>query len=656
MSEEVTTPAEGNAAADVVKERHTEAEKEKEKEKAVIHTAFSAQANDFQAPSDLGCTPFSRISATVFQSSSTSDSISEPACTVGNPISASMISQQNGRLEKENNVPSKRRILDDPHVNVEDINYMRQWLLTHQQEFDDDIKDILQMAPARIAVFGLSANPPHCGHEEIIKTMSSSGQFDAIVVLPVYLHMFVSKEESLGRVSYEHRVEMCKRAFCSSSSSSYSSSSDATGPSNQQVCRVFVLTLEKLANMCNASRITTSTSSTGTGTDKGTVAVSTPTPSRVGTFYVLQFLSVLMPFIEKISLILGEDAAVDLLNGKWENSESILTCVQLHIITRVDSDSESDVANVGKAIVRSTSNNGSDSGKGAFWYGAGKLNDDIQLSISSISSPRPRPMDTIGTTGVRYDAAGYDAAGYDAKGEDGRRLQEKGLIGSASEIYYLADERKGEGEGKKQQSFSPKRSTMGEGIVPAAAAPAPAPAEQSVLVPLRNILPVRDPVAFIKKNCTVLGNADKQYLLKHLLPIMNSSKSIVIRNISSTKIRDFIHKSNFQRDEEKERERKMEMLTQVQVPSSCSSAPVSASGSGAKPSAMAAPDTASTTTVNTTANANANTAQSTMTTSGDGVGMDAEVRLPLRRAMSVTHTELILSPAVLEYIHLHHLY
>ena len=59
----------------------------------------------------------------------------------------------------------------------------------------------------RIAIYGLSANPPTIAHRNIIAHLCSQRLFDEIWVLPVYQHIFDSKR---GLESYEHRVAMCE--------------------------------------------------------------------------------------------------------------------------------------------------------------------------------------------------------------------------------------------------------------------------------------------------------------------------------------------------------------------------------------------------------------------------------------------------------------
>ena len=68
----------------------------------------------------------------------------------------------------------------------------------------------------RVGLFGLSANPPTgcmlthpiIGHSGIINALSSL--FDEVWVLPVYKHIYSSKNHL---ISYEHRLNMCHLAF-----------------------------------------------------------------------------------------------------------------------------------------------------------------------------------------------------------------------------------------------------------------------------------------------------------------------------------------------------------------------------------------------------------------------------------------------------------
>jgi nicotinic acid mononucleotide adenylyltransferase len=82
----------------------------------------------------------------------------------------------------------------------------------------------------RIALFGLSANPPTglLGHQGIVRILAHQGLFDEIWVLPVFQHIYSSKRELL--IDFDHRVRMCELLFPAESIAG---------------CTVRVLTLEK---------------------------------------------------------------------------------------------------------------------------------------------------------------------------------------------------------------------------------------------------------------------------------------------------------------------------------------------------------------------------------------------------------------------------
>ena len=226
----------------------------------------------------------------------------------------------------------------------------------------------------RIAVYGLSANPPHNGHAHIVRQMCGyssvelqpqylikPGEFpkklisapqsfpalpdsalDALIVLPVYTHAFAEKSAINSHASYDNRIDMCNLAFSRASST----------------CPVFVLPFERLAVQC---------ASQSEGCNSGPLV-------RVGTEYVLRFMHVLFAALPALlfpqeygiadyadtnactmeppipsldmnqkceqiprfhfELILGEDTAIDLLQGRWINSARMLMSTPLHIFQR----------------------------------------------------------------------------------------------------------------------------------------------------------------------------------------------------------------------------------------------------------------------------------------------------------------------------------
>lgn len=141
----------------------------------------------------------------------------------------------------------------------------------------------------RLAVFGTSADPPHKGHMMVVQMLVDSGDYDEVWVLPVYVHMFSSKDKSLS--PFDQRMEMCRLAFehCASTN-----------------CNVKVLPLEKLA--CEAA-----------------TSVNDGKPVRVGSSLILDLIHLLYPGTTgRTTFVLGSDTFLDLIKGKWKNAASIL--------------------------------------------------------------------------------------------------------------------------------------------------------------------------------------------------------------------------------------------------------------------------------------------------------------------------------------------
>lgn len=173
---------------------------------------------------------------------------------------------------------------------------------------DVGLPDRTELIGNRIAIFGLSANPPtgNKGHVGLVKNLVNSKNFDEIWILPVYKHIFISKSFSTSSVSYEHRFHMAKLCF--------------EGESIKE-CKVRVLTLERILSD-NHLKISETTNQPYV---------------RVGTIDVLTYIKLLYSFLE-LNLILGGDTAMDLLSGKWKDCKLILNMVTLHIINRLGID------------------------------------------------------------------------------------------------------------------------------------------------------------------------------------------------------------------------------------------------------------------------------------------------------------------------------
>lgn len=60
----------------------------------------------------------------------------------------------------------------------------------------------------RVGILGGTFNPPHVGHALLAHAMLATENIDELWIIPVYKHPF-----GKGTVDFEHRVELCKRAF-----------------------------------------------------------------------------------------------------------------------------------------------------------------------------------------------------------------------------------------------------------------------------------------------------------------------------------------------------------------------------------------------------------------------------------------------------------
>ena len=131
----------------------------------------------------------------------------------------------------------------------------------------------------RVALFGLSGNPPtgESGHRGIVKVLVQTHNFDEIWILPVYNHFFTKK-----LIPFNHRMELCQRNFQDLS---------------QPWCEVKVLPTE--AEVC-------------TELAPGV---------RPGTIDTIEFINNRSPVLLDISLVLGKDTFLDLINKKWKESD-----------------------------------------------------------------------------------------------------------------------------------------------------------------------------------------------------------------------------------------------------------------------------------------------------------------------------------------------
>ncbi len=383
-------------------------------------------------------------------------------------------------------------------------NKMRVWIDEFMQSKgaeESHLRAIQALRPGRVAFFGTSSSPPHCGHEQIVKIMSQqTHHFDAIIVAPVLKHMFDAKAGSLVAVPFEDRMEMSRRAFCrdvahisSASSSSSSSSSSAasvsasasasgatataTAAASKTKCPVFVLNIEELASMCNFACTPGHHHTTGD-------------PPRVGTFYVLRFLALLLPFIKNFHLILGEDSASDLLRGKWAYPTLLLTTVRLHIMRR----------SVSPKLVE----------KPSLRLSLLPLTPCSSVSVSvAVSSPRHIPSPRGGCGG--------------AGGSTSSSLGEAGIWASVLSSEIEGKEEEEEDQKQKQDVEIEGRKISGS------------EAETTQLGSA-------DPREFIKKHAvpSVLNEKQQNFILDNFPPVLYTGESFIIKNASSTQIRNFI--------------------------------------------------------------------------------------------------------------------
>jgi len=166
----------------------------------------------------------------------------------------------------------------------------------------------------RVAVYGVSANPPHNGHKAIVtylangsnsSNINSSGNdnaFDSIWIVPVYKHMYASKQ---GLASYDDRLAMSRLCFeqCSTSR-----------------CVVRVLDIER--ECTNAIQ----THAINTGSSESV---------RVGTIDVLNYIKAHTSHLDiDLHLVLSSETYNDLVTNKWKLSQDIVNMVTLQVISR----------------------------------------------------------------------------------------------------------------------------------------------------------------------------------------------------------------------------------------------------------------------------------------------------------------------------------
>ena len=143
---------------------------------------------------------------------------------------------------------------------------------------------------------------------------------NVVWILPVYQHMFIAKK---SLESFEHRLAMCQLCF---------------GPITSRTCVVKVLPIEK-----EAYEEAVSLRNMLDGSTKNSSKQSTDHANRLGTIDIIRFIKninstsrkataagiageTLMEGVESdidldLHLVLGSDTFMDLMMGKWRESE-----------------------------------------------------------------------------------------------------------------------------------------------------------------------------------------------------------------------------------------------------------------------------------------------------------------------------------------------
>lgn len=143
-----------------------------------------------------------------------------------------------------------------------------------------------------ICLFGLSADPPTVAHIAIAQRLLVCTELDEILILPVYQHTFSAKQGRL--VSFSHRLHMCELSF-----------------EDLQGVRVSDAEYESWKKALPAEA------------------------SAVGTAALIDYLETIYTNVDFV-LCLGTDAFLDLVAGKWRESERILQneAVYLWVVAR----------------------------------------------------------------------------------------------------------------------------------------------------------------------------------------------------------------------------------------------------------------------------------------------------------------------------------
>lgn len=158
----------------------------------------------------------------------------------------------------------------------------------------------------RIALFGISANPPtglH-GHQGMVRRLCQTEMFDEVWIIPVYTHIYPEKRRLLS--DFECRMDMCRLCFEEEST---------------PMTTVKVLPIEKDAFQLRNS-------STECNGGDSTI--------YLGTIDIIDYIREKCCNEEDtLTIVLGGDTFMDLINEKWKQSRRYQTlCHLLRMISR----------------------------------------------------------------------------------------------------------------------------------------------------------------------------------------------------------------------------------------------------------------------------------------------------------------------------------
>ena len=166
----------------------------------------------------------------------------------------------------------------------------------------------------RVALYGLSANPPTNlgGHATIVRRLSKL--FDEVWILPVFKHAYASKRHL---APYEDRRAMCELAF--------RDERDENARDNVRVIDVEKTVVEAAIA---AQRFAVPSDSNANGVDP-----------VVGSYDVLRWLRAAHPGMD-FAWVMGGDAYRDLADDKWKDSALFRRDCAIVVVPRSETDAE----------------------------------------------------------------------------------------------------------------------------------------------------------------------------------------------------------------------------------------------------------------------------------------------------------------------------